>query len=148
MRIRMALFLATVLLIAACAGEDASTTTSSTTSTIPSTTTTTVVTTTTTAATTTSTAAETTTTAQAIDVFFEGGQVVGPERFSVAVGEQVSIWVLSDTAVEIHVHGYDLFFAADAGVPIEISLIADVPGIFEVELEETHTPLFELEVTP
>jgi ABC-type amino acid transport substrate-binding protein len=148
MRTRMALLLVAALLAAACGSEEVSTTTTLSTSTLPSTTTT-VATTATTAPTTTSTAAETTTMGQAIDVFIEGGQVVGPGgRFSFSVGDQVSIWVLSDTPAEIHVHGYDVSFAAEAGVPIEVSLFADVPGIFEVELEETHTPLFELEVTP
>jgi hypothetical protein len=60
----------------------------------------------------------------------------------------VSVWVLSDIDDEIHVHGYDLYFEAMAGVPVEVALTADVPGIFEVELESSHIPLFELEVTP
>lgn len=146
MRTRMAILTGVLLLVVACGGGDAATTRSSTSTTIP--TTTTEPTTTTTMATTTSTVAETTTTAQAIDVTFEGGVVAGPGTVSVAVGDQVSILVLTDTDAEIHVHGYDLFFGATAGVPTEIALTADVPGIFEVELEETHTLLFELEVTP
>jgi len=142
----MVILTGVLLLVAACGGGDAATTTSSTSTTIP--TTTTEPTTTTTMPTTTSTVAQTTTTARTIDVTFEGGVVEGPGTVSVAVGDQVSIWVLTDTDAEIHVHGYDLFFEATAGVPTEIALTADVPGIFEVELEETHTPLFELEVTP
>ena len=74
--------------------------------------------------------------------------IAGPSTVSVAVGDRVSVWVLSDVDAEIHVHGYDVFFEAAAGVPTEVALTADVPGIFEVELEETHTPLFALEVTP
>ena len=85
---------------------------------------------------------------QTIDVSIESGEVVGPTTFSFTVGDAVSIWVLSDVDAEIHVHGYDLFFEATAGVPIEIALTVDVPGIWEVELEETHVPLFVLEVTP
>jgi hypothetical protein len=81
-------------------------------------------------------------------VTVQAGEVVGPERFSFAVGEQVSVWVLSDTSDEIHVHGYDLYFETQPGIPTEIALTADVPGIFEVELESSHLPLFELEVTP
>jgi hypothetical protein len=135
-----------VLLLGACGGGDAATTTTSTSTTVPITTT--APTTTTTAPTTTTTFASTSTAGQEIDVSVEAGVVVGPGRFSVAVGEQVSVWVLSDVDAEIHVHGYDLFFEATAGVPIEVALIADVPGIFEVELEQTHTPLFALVVTP
>ncbi len=146
MRIRTALTLGMILLIAACGGSDASTTTSSPTS-IP-TTTTEAPTTTTTTATTTSTVAETTTTGPQIDVTFAAGEVVGPATISVGVGDPVSVWVLSDVDGEIHVHSYDLRFEAVAGVPIEIAFTADVPGIFEVEVEETSTPMFELEVTP
>jgi hypothetical protein len=143
----MTMLIATALVVSACGGEDAATTTSSSPSSIPSTTTPSSATTTTVAATT-STVAQTSTTGREIDVLVEAGQVVGPTTFSFAVGDQVSIRVLSDVDAEIHVHGYDLFFDADAGVPVEISLVADVPGIFEVELEGTHTPLFLLEVTP
>ncbi len=146
MRTRMAILTGIVALVVACGGGDAATTTTSTTTTVP--TTTTGPTTTTTLATTTSTAAETTTTAQAIDVTVVAGVVEGPGTVSVAVGDQVSVLVLSDVDAEIHVHGYDVFFEAPAGVPTEVTLTADVPGIFEVELEGTHTPLFALEVTP
>ena len=147
MRTRMAILTGIMLLVVACGGGDASTTTTSTTTTI-TTTTTEPTTTITTIATTTSTVAETTTTSQAIDITVEAGLVAGPGTVSVAVGDQVSVWVLSDVDAEIHVHGYDVFFGAAAGVPTEVALTADVPGIFEVELEETHTPLFALEVTP
>ena len=146
MRTRMAILTGMVVLVVACGGGDASTTTTSTSTTVA--TTTTEPTTTTTMATTTSTIAETTTTAQAIDVTIVAGVVEGPGTVSVAVGDQVSVWVLSDVDAEIHVHGYDVFFEAAAGVPTEVALTADVIGIFEVELEETHTPLFALEVTP
>jgi hypothetical protein len=96
----------------------------------------------------TTTRAETTTTGLLIDVYYEGGQVVGPDRIEVEVGDVVSVWALSDVDESIHVHGYDLVFAAKADVPIEISLTAGAPGIFEVELESSHTLLFELEVSP
>jgi hypothetical protein len=144
MRTRMAILTGIVALVVACGGGEATTTTSTTTTVSP---TTTEPTTTTTMATT-STVDETTTTAQAIDVTVVAGAVEGPGTVSVAVGDQVSVWVLSDVDAEIHVHGYDVFFEAPAGVPTEVTLTADVPGIFEVELEQTHTPLFALEVTP
>lgn len=93
------------------------------------------------------TRAATTSTIQEIDVTIEDGVVTGPGRITAAVGDEVSVWVLSDEDAEIHVHGYDLFFPATAGVPVEISLAADAPGIFEVEVEGSHTLVFELEVT-
>jgi hypothetical protein len=136
------------MVASACGGSDTETTTTAQTTTTAPSTTTTVTTPTTTSVPATTTTAAPTTTSQQIDVYFEGGQVVGPERFDVAIGEEVSVWVLTDADEEIHVHGYDLFFAAKTGIPLEITFAADVPGIFEVELESTHTLLFELEVTP
>jgi hypothetical protein len=138
------LVVALAVVIASCGGgEDEATTTVG----APSTTTTSEATTTTTPPTTTTTIAETTTTTQQIDVTYQGGVVTGPGRITAAIGDEVSVWVLSDVDAEIHVHGYDLFFTATAGVPVEIALTTDVPGIFEVEVEGSHTLLFELEVT-
>jgi hypothetical protein len=146
MRIKMTSLTVVLLLVVACGGGDANTTT--TPPTVPATTTTVATTTTTTTVATTSTLGESTTTDPEIDVTVAAGEVSGPDRFTFAVGDPVSIWVVSDVDAEIHVHGYDLFFEATAGTPIEIALTADVPGIWEVELEETHVPLFALEVTP
>lgn len=144
MRSTLLILAGVALVVSACGGgEEVATTTSV----AVSSTTTTTVTPTTTLPQTTTTIVATTTTTEQIDVSFEGGVVTGPERISAAIGEQVSVWVLSDVDAEIHVHGYDLFFDATAGVPLEVVLTADVPGIFEVEVEGAHTLLFELEVT-
>ena len=59
---------------------------------------------------------------------------------SVTVGDRVSVWVVSDVDAEIHVHGYDVFFEAPAGVPTKVALTADVPGIFEVEIGRSPHP--------
>lgn len=140
-----------VLVGAACAPADTATTTSQAGSTIPTSATPTTQpppTTTTNPPVTTSIPDTTTTTVSDIDVFVEGGQVIGPDRFDVTVGDDVSIWLLSDVADEVHVHGYDLFFVAKPGVPVEIAFTADVPGIFEVEMESSHLLLFDLQVSP
>jgi len=147
MRTRIGWLLAAVLMIAACNGAAGTTTTTQSTSILPFVTSSTQAVTSTPVATTT-TFAVTTTTAASFDVTVQAGEVVGPERFSFAVGEQVSVRVLSDTSDAIHVHGYDVYFETEPGIPTEIALTADVPGIFEVELESSHLPLFELEVTP
>ena len=142
MRRRLPLLLLAVII--ACGNDSATTTTAET-----SITTTTVPKTTTTAAATTSTAAaETTSTASEIEVTVTTGQVEGPDLFEVGLGDLVEITVLADVADEIHVHGFDLRYDVEPGVPVEISFEADAPGIFEVELEASHLPLFELEVTP
>lgn len=71
----------------------------------------------------------------------------GPERFTVELGESFAVVVVSDTAGVLHVHGYDLFYELEPGEPVPVELVADVPGVFEVELETTHTLLFEIEVS-
>ncbi len=133
-------------LLAACGGGEGTGSTTTTTVVAETTTTAPADSTTTTVGVTTTSGVTTTT--QPIDVYFEGGQVVGPDRFSFTVGDEVSIWFLSDTDEEVHVHGYDLIFTAKADVPVEIALVAEATGIFEVELETSHTKLFDLEVTP
>lgn len=136
-------FLLVAMILVAC-GDDLATTTTAETST-----TTTVSETTSTAAATTSTAAaETTSTASEIDVTVAGGEVEGPDLFEFALGDQVEITVLTDVADQIHIHGYDLRYDAEPGVLVKIAFEADAPGIFEVELEASHLPLFDLEVTP
>jgi hypothetical protein len=97
---------------------------------------------------TTTTAAAPGTTAPEIEVTVADGEVDGPDQFEVKQGDVVSIWVLADVSDEIHVHGYDLGFDAEAGVPIEVTFTAGVTGIFEVELESSSTLLFELVVSP
>ncbi|HSK07548.1 MAG TPA: hypothetical protein VK990_08530 [Acidimicrobiia bacterium] len=145
MRTRLAGLLGVLLTITACSGGAEIVTSTSTT---PSATSTTATLTMTSTPAPTTTVAVTTTTAFPIDVTVSTGEVAGPGRFGFELGEQVSVWVLSDIDDEIHVHGYDRYFEALAGVPVEVVLTADVPGIFEVELESSHIPLFELEVTP
>ena len=135
----------TISLVVACGN---STTTSTTAASSTSSTTTTVAETTTTAAAVTTTVAETTTTVSEIDVTVADGVVDGPDRFEYALGDQVEITVLTDIADEIHVHGYDLRYDVEPGIPTEISFEADAPGIFEVELEASQLPLFEIQVTP
>jgi len=131
------------MVMAACGDDPVTTTTAEITAT-----TTTVAETTSTAAASTTTAAESTTTALAVDVTVAGGQVEGPDRFEFGLGDLVEITVVTDVADEIHVHGYDLRFDAEPGVPLTISFEADATGIFEVELEEGQLPLFEIQVTP
>lgn len=83
-----------------------------------------------------------------VRVTVTGGQVDAVATHSVRVGETVLIEVLTDVADEVHVHGYDLFFDTTPGEVTLVEFVADVPGIFEIELESTHLLLLYLEVTP
>src|SRR3989304_451844 len=51
-------------------------------------------------------------------------------------GARVVLVVSSDVADEVHLHGYDISRDVAAGGTVRIQFTADVPGRFEVELEE------------
>lgn len=88
----------------------------------------------------------TTTTVQEPLVEISAGEVTGPDIVEVDLGDEVDIWVLSDIDDQIHVHGYDLFFDLEAGVPFNLTFSADIPGVFEVEVHTGHTHLLDIEV--
>jgi hypothetical protein len=67
-------------------------------------------------------------------------------RVRVDLGSKVRIRVESDHPEEVHLHGYDLSRDVAPGEPAIIDFTADAPGIFEVELEQAHLRLFELQV--
>ena len=131
------------------AGDPTSTSTGEVTTTTSSETTSTTAGATSTSIATTTTAPSTTTTeADVIEIEVEGGQVVsGPERIEAELGSTVMFVVVSDTVDHVHVHGYDVFFDVAPGSPAEIQFTADVPGIFEIELEDSHLLIVELEVS-
>lgn len=75
-----------------------------------------------------------------------GGVVEGPDRLEVALGQVVQVAVTSDTADEVHIHGYDILVDLAPGERQVIAFSADIPGIFEVELEGSGQFLLELVV--
>ena len=82
-----------------------------------------------------------------IDATISGGEVrTANERVEVALGETVRLVILSDSNDELHVHGYDLKRPLTAGDELTLEFVADIPGVFEVELEDTGLNLFELRV--
>lgn len=81
-----------------------------------------------------------------IEVTVSGGEVEGPGTVTVEAGTDVELVVTSDVADHVHVHGYDLFEDVGAGETVTLSFTADIPGVFEVELEDSTTHLLELEV--
>ena len=68
------------------------------------------------------------------------------KRVKVDLGQKVRIQVEADHAEEVHVHGYDLKGDVAPGKPAVIDFTANVPGVFEVELEEAGLKLLELQV--
>jgi hypothetical protein len=103
----------------------------------------------------TETAGETTPTTTApegperIRVVVEGGVPKGGiARRTVAKNDRVLIVVRSDVADEVHVHGYDVARNVPAGGTVRVAFTADLPGRFEVELEERGAQIAELTVEP
>jgi hypothetical protein len=135
------LTIATVLTVAACDGDDSSqaggatTTAATTTTTISGS----------------STSGEPTTTTEpatpAIEVRVAGGKVQGGvRREQVRRGDAVVLRVVADVADEVHLHGYDRMADVAPGKPGEIRFTADLPGVWEVELEDRKQQLLTIEV--
>ncbi len=100
-------------------------------------------------ATTTTTVAQgpaTSETGNVVAVTVKGGNVEGASRQRVPVNQPVIVRVTSDVADEVHVHGYDKHATVAAGSTVDIRFDANIPGVFEVELERAHKLLFTLEV--
>jgi plastocyanin len=85
---------------------------------------------------------------QRVEVAFAGGAVTGGmSRYAVPVGSTVEVVVASDVADEVHLHGYDRAAFVTAGATATLRFVADLPGVYEVELEQRGTPLAQLEVS-
>ena len=81
-----------------------------------------------------------------IGISVHDGVVDGDDRIVVDRGTEIELTVTSDVADEVHVHGYDYKATVTPGAPAVILFVADLPGIYEVELEDARVVLFELEV--
>ena len=82
-----------------------------------------------------------------LSVTVRGGSVVeGGSRQRATLNQPVTIRVTSDVADEVHVHGYEKKFPVAAGQRGEVTFVANIPGVFEVEFERSHKLLFTLEV--
>ena len=73
---------------------------------------------------------------QTVSVEVVGGEPVGGhQRVEVGLGSVVAVTVTADTAEEVHVHGYGILRAVSNGHPARFAFTAEIPGVFEVELE-------------
>ena len=91
---------------------------------------------------------EPTGTLDAVEIEVEEGRVEGPGRVTVDQGDRVAIEVKSDAADHVHVHGYDLLTDVAPDREVIITFRANIPGIFEIELEDAGLLLTTLEVSP
>jgi hypothetical protein len=81
-----------------------------------------------------------------LSVTVRGGQVEGASRQRAPLNQPVIVRVTSDVADEVHVHGYDKTAPVAAGSTVDLRFDANIPGVFEVELERSHKLLFTMEV--
>jgi cytoskeletal protein RodZ len=100
-----------------------------------------------TGSTSTSTSTPTVPAAQTINVV-NGQPQGGVKTVTFKKGDQAVLKVNSDTADEIHVHGYDLMKDVEKGGSVTFTFKATIDGRFEVELEDAGTQIANLEVTP
>ena len=95
-----------------------------------------------------STVASTTTTGgEVLEITVVDGKVAGGvQRISVDPAQPVTLRITSDVPEELHVHGYDLTLDLEPGTVGELTFTADIPGVFEVELEHSGLPVAEIRV--
>lgn len=78
-----------------------------------------------------------------------GKPVGGVKTITVKKDDRARIEVSSpDTSAEIHLHGYDLSRDLKAGGRVRYVFDANAEGIFEIEVEDTHTQIGKLVVEP
>lgn len=84
---------------------------------------------------------------QTITIRVVGGKPQGGiARPKVKTGTNVLLVVRSDTADEVHLHGYDVSREVAAGGTARIAFVAKIPGRFEVEFENSGVALAQLTV--
>ena len=69
-------------------------------------------------------------------------------KLSFDEGDTVRFRVRSDTAEEIHVHGYDITKEIPPNKTTAVSFKASITGIFEIEFHGSGTQIAELKVEP
>ena len=72
----------------------------------------------------------------------------GVQKLNFNKGDQIRFRIVSDTADEIHVHGYDLMKDVPKGGSVTFSFKGSIDGRFVVELEGHGEQIAELDVAP
>jgi hypothetical protein len=82
-------------------------------------------------------------------VVVKGGQPVGGVKaVTFKKGGTIDLTVKSDTADEVHFHGYDVHKDVAKGGSVHFKFAATIDGRFVVELENHKTELADVTVTP
>ena len=72
----------------------------------------------------------------------------GVKTITYKKGDTVDLTVKSDTADEIHIHGYDLMKDVEEGGGVHFTFPASIDGKFVVELEDAGEEIASLQVEP
>lgn len=84
-------------------------------------------------------------TAFVITATYQDGTVaIAEDRVEVPFESEVLIQVTSDVSEELHVHGYDVYADIDPETGGQVRFVANIPGTFEVEFEQSGTFIVEL----
>ncbi len=78
----------------------------------------------------------------------DGGPVGEPRTIEFESGDTVRLRFRSNTASEVHIHGYDKYVNVPANGSAATRFKADAEGVFEIEDHGTGQILAELEVSP
>jgi hypothetical protein len=84
-----------------------------------------------------------------VRIVVNGGKPVGGVRnVTVAKGRRVMLFVTSDVADEVHLHGYNVMRDVAPGEPAVLTFRATIVGTVEVELEQRGVPLARITTKP
>jgi len=84
-----------------------------------------------------------------VDIQVRNQQPVGGvQPIDVKQGQRVRFTVHSDSAQEIHVHGYNFHKDVPANGSVSFDFPAKINGIFVIELEKPGVQIASLKVTP
>ena len=72
----------------------------------------------------------------------------GIKKITYKKGDTVDLTVKSDTADEIHIHGYDLHKDVTKGGSVHFTFPASLDGTFVIELENAGQQIASLQVEP
>jgi Cupredoxin-like domain len=77
------------------------------------------------------------------------GNTMSPSQIAVHEGDHVTLSFTIDKPEEVHLHGYDIMFAAEQpGEKVTKTFTADKTGSFDIEIEQTSTQIGSLRVDP
>ena len=91
---------------------------------------------------------KTTTPAAAVVTIKNAKPVGGIKTFTWKKGQTIDLTVHSDTADEIHFHGYDVHKDVEKGGTVRFRMPATIEGRFVVELEEHKEQIASVDVEP